>query len=1389
MEKQHYVVTTINEATAVNAATKGKFVSPTEDNLIICKGSIVEVYYILKDGISLVTKFSIYGTIAAIKPFSAPGSETCSLFILTNQSCYTIVHYSQKTKTIVTEASGMLHEPSARVADAPYIVEVHEPTYSILISMFTGYLFSIPYYYASTGGSSSRPPKFKKYQPILIKTNEYDILSMVSIRGQPVDSRNSAIATLVGVQDELKTIKTFIAPTQKPYQQTSYPKLTNNNSQDSQTTNKLFTRELEVLSETNQYTANVDATTHTLIAVPPPLGGVLSVGEYIIAYHNVHSSNSSPKEVSIDPVVITAYTFLKDSAWQCVLGDSEGQLYILTLSYGYQGVTEVNTTLVEGDRVCAPSTIIDLGVNNMFYIGSTQGDAMVIRLTQCAMQPLFPSGSSASNAATSSAAAVVDRYKLEIMSSFVNLGPIVDFCLYNYDETRQGKKTMVCCTGSYKDGSLCMVENGIGFIEKLAVNIPMIQNLWTIPSRNEKHTLFYVISSFDRTFAIKQQLSTIQPQQQQQQHSSTFFSTFFNKQQQQQQQQLYPTLTELPELGSLLQDEVTLSLSVMKKGPVLQVTPSTVRLFDAQSLLSEWKLNDVGINNGAISLARTTSDGDCIVYDAVHGMLVYLHCSNNTIQRKCITTMFDVACIYIESNDRYAILGFWSSATIKFLSLNNFEKIHEVNVASISSDVISATADDTTTIHAVGSTFVAPRDILVTEMEPTIKYLLIVFGDGQLLSYKVTYRSEKGIVMSGATRTMIGSHATGLYPYTYQNEPRVMIAGGRPTIISSTHGQLYFAAMNFTKKPIIQQQQQQQQQKSYHDRVYGLIATNQMFILWTNEGLLMGDIDLNQRLHHQKIRLNEGEAPIRVQYLKSIKSLAVGTLHSGEKDLNNSVIQKGSLQLMDAQTFQVYDKFNLLENEVVECMAVAPFDALIDNDYLDSQLQQQQCGEELLFIGTAIEDLNDPEACYGRVLAFRMEKHYSNNQQHKLEFLEEYKMNGVVYDLRYFPLYRTMLACVNGAIYAMDYFRPSELEGERMSFSIKLHRNVLALKMDVLANKVIVGDMMRSISLLNVETEDSSIGAYQQPRGREREMQSEPFGLDREGSTDQQQQQSTDEVSSQQMELLTITPRSTSPTRIGGKLIKMDTLALDFNPKWVTAVKFINAAHYMGADGEMNLFAMSFNRNSEDNDGKVAPLDLQGGYHLGSLVNTIKEGTLSDILSTQFRHNTNNEDDTAFGSLLAVTKSEPALKSPSFSFATVSGIIGSVKTITTECFEFFYNLQNLILQERRNIGKLDYNAYRAYRPKMGVEDSQEYYINSRYKMMSDVEEGEQKSKLNSKSNNDLFLDGDLLKQYHYLTREEKQQIAESLTLPGIMVEEKRLTVAQLEQLIQELLMT
>lgn len=64
--------------------------------------------------------------------------------------------------------------------------------------------------------------------------------------------------------------------------------------------------------------------------------------------------------------------------------------------------------------------------------------------------------------------------------------------------------------------------------------------------------------------------------------------------------------------------------------------------------------------------------------------------------------------------------------------------------------------------------------------------------------------------------------------------------------------------------------------------------------------------------------------------------------------------------------------------------------------------------KEYLFVGTVIENADDPDASHGRILVFDIKENY------KIELLEAIDEPGIIYDMRAFQ--NSVVACVNGSV-------------------------------------------------------------------------------------------------------------------------------------------------------------------------------------------------------------------------------------------------------------------------------------------------------------------------------------------------------------------------------------
>lgn len=86
--------------------------------------------------------------------------------------CYTIITYSIKTQSIVTEFSGQLNITNARETDQQVVVTVDKTSEMIFVSAFTGYVIAIPFGKPVPGAkltSKNRDTKASRFMQIPIR--------------------------------------------------------------------------------------------------------------------------------------------------------------------------------------------------------------------------------------------------------------------------------------------------------------------------------------------------------------------------------------------------------------------------------------------------------------------------------------------------------------------------------------------------------------------------------------------------------------------------------------------------------------------------------------------------------------------------------------------------------------------------------------------------------------------------------------------------------------------------------------------------------------------------------------------------------------------------------------------------------------------------------------------------------------------------------------------------------------------------------------------------------------------------------------------------------------------------------------------------------------------
>ena len=190
----------------------------------------------------------------------------------------------------------------------------------------------------------------------------------------------------------------------------------------------------------------------------PFLGGLLIVGEKLIKY--VDEKRNQGVALPLDePTVFVSWEQIDGQRW--LLADDFGRLFFLMLILNNYGAVERWNIDYLGVSAHA-NAMVYLG-GGVTFIGSTQGDSKVIRITE---------------------------RSFETIQTISSIAPILDFTVMDLgsrssdDPTHEfssGQARIVTASGAFHDGSLRSVRSGVG-IEELGVlgSMEHITNLWGV---------------------------------------------------------------------------------------------------------------------------------------------------------------------------------------------------------------------------------------------------------------------------------------------------------------------------------------------------------------------------------------------------------------------------------------------------------------------------------------------------------------------------------------------------------------------------------------------------------------------------------------------------------------------------------------------------------------------------------------------------------------------------------------------------------------------------------------------------------------------------------------------------------------------------------------------
>lgn len=711
----------------------------------------------------------------------------------------------------------------------------------------------------------------------------------------------------------------------------------------------------------------------------------------------------------IDTALITAVGAIGTDGTRFLISDHKGQLSMPILIPNDSGM--VHRIKVESLGETSTAECISYLDNGFVFIGSNNGDSQLVRLST------KPSSET-------------DSF-VEVVKTFPHLGPVLDFCIVKgMGYLRQGQGQVVTCSGIGKDGSLRIIRNGIGISEYASEDLAGIKDMFSLRRNLSDRYHRYLLQSFTTETRVLELVSA---------------------------EEMAPA-----SLPGFDEHKRTLLAANMAGDILVQVTSSAVHVVDcsgadgmvargeaAWTPPSDSHISVVAGNDHQLLIATTGRRLILLTVDVDKKTLVETSSAKLNNEVSCLNCNALQTAVDMSDSDKagrtgeavFAAVGLWvevnESPVVELIALPSLKTIHSVKLGG---DTIS-------------------RCVLLATLE-SHHYLLIALGDGYLLTYCVNAEaaavastaadggvdskdvakavSEMGnqMIVSERRKLSVGTKPADLSIFKSKGSDHIFAACDRPTVVYSATGAGKLLVSNVNLQEVT--------------RVCGFDteAFPDCLAIATENGLHLGAVDEIQKLHITPVPL--GEQPRRIAHLDVSRVFAVLT-ESTVFDESGDEMLEHFVRLIDDTRYDTMSKYPLNRTEAGSSLLATRFvGENIDKD------------EQFLVVGTCVELPNEEDPKDGRVLMFRV-----NNG--KCVLVAQMSMGGAVYSL---CSYKGVL--VAGVGPEVRLLSVSEEKDGTVSIKEedRHHGHILLYKIALRGDYILVGDLLRSVTLLTCKEED-----------------------------------------------------------------------------------------------------------------------------------------------------------------------------------------------------------------------------------------------------------------------------------------------------------------------------
>ncbi|PAV57341.1 hypothetical protein WR25_13738 isoform B [Diploscapter pachys] len=559
--------------------------------------------------------------------------------------------------------------------------------------------------------------------------------------------------------------------------------------------------------------------------------------------------------------------------------------------------------------------------------------------------------------------------------------------------------------------------------------------------------------------------------------------------------------------GEELEDTQLLGKFIFFNLNEIDITPSKMRLAIDESTSSTWQADD----GATMNVVSVNKDSGQIVVSAGCD-LYYLRCDSGQFELIGSKKMDnEIACMDLGTTDsgesKMVAVCLWSELTALLLSLPDLKEM--------------------TRERLPGETL--PRSTILCSME-SVLYLLVATGDGSLYYYPVGNDGQFGEVKKAS----LGTQPPSLHRFRTHGSIHVFACSDRPAVIFSSNGKLVFSNVNVKLVNTICLLNSE----VYHDSL----------VMSDGDTLVIGTIDDIQKMHIRTVPL--GESVSRVAYQKSTGTLGIlvnreenSERHSVSRAAkvitsSNAPSASGARNQPEITSFATHS-FVILDQNTFEAMhshELSPYEH--GTSLISACLGEEKI--EYYIVGTAFVYPDETEAKSGRIIVFRA----SADDKSKLTLESEKEVKGCAFSLAI--LSGKLVASINSSIRLFEWNAEHELKLECSYFN-----NIQALYVKVMGENILVGDLMRSVTLLSYKSVETTL----------------------------------------------------------------EEVAKDTRSIWTSAVEFFDAEHLVAAETNCNIIGCELDRERREHDEARMRLHSEGLFYLGEMVNVFRRGGLAAPLA------------------------------------------------------------------------------------------------------------------------------------------------------------------------------